>query len=181
MLPRFLNSRFGLALVKQLHAREIAGEKVSGRSFLTHHIIFAINKTTACYHAVHTFYIDMVACVTIWRANLMLLSSFFRQPPINTVAVGKDQNSSQFWLEMFKTMSETVSVGMVVTDMNLPGCPLAYINEGFKTVTGENRLVPHCLVRLLHLDPIRRNAVCLHPCLPVQKRCTRLGIFLYRK
>lgn len=38
---------------------------------------------------------------------------------------------------MFKEMSETVSVGMVVADMNVPGCPLAYINEGFKTVTGE--------------------------------------------
>lgn len=37
---------------------------------------------------------------------------------------------------MFKTMSETVSVGMVVADMNVPGCPLAYINEGFKAVTG---------------------------------------------
>lgn len=39
---------------------------------------------------------------------------------------------------MFKTMSETVSVGMVVADMNVPGCPLAYINEGFKEVTGES-------------------------------------------
>lgn len=35
-------------------------------------------------------------------------------------------------------MSETVSVGMVVADMNVPGCPLAYINEGFKTVTGRD-------------------------------------------
>lgn len=60
------------------------------------------------------------------------------QPPISTVALDKNPNSSQFWLEMFKTMSETVSVGMVVADMNVPGCPLAYINEGFKTVTGEN-------------------------------------------
>lgn len=33
-------------------------------------------------------------------------------------------------------MSESVSVGMVVADMNVPGCPLAYINEGFKNVTG---------------------------------------------
>ncbi|CAM9154643.1 unnamed protein product [Ectocarpus sp. 8 AP-2014] len=84
MFPRFLNSRFGLSLIKQLRAREIAGEK----------------------------------------------------PPINTVALDKNASSSQFWLEMFKTMSETVSVGMVVADMNVPGCPLAYINEGFKTVTG---------------------------------------------
>lgn len=38
---------------------------------------------------------------------------------------------------MFKTMCETVSVGMVVADMNVPGCPLAYINEGFQQVTGE--------------------------------------------
>lgn len=28
MFPRFLNSRFGFALIKQLRAREIAGEKV---------------------------------------------------------------------------------------------------------------------------------------------------------
>lgn len=61
------------------------------------------------------------------------------QPPISTVALDKNQNSSQFWLEMFKTVSETVSVGMVVADMNVPGCPLAYINEGFKTVTGKSK------------------------------------------
>lgn len=33
MFPRFLNSRFGLALVKQVRAREIAGEKVTPKSF----------------------------------------------------------------------------------------------------------------------------------------------------
>ncbi|CAM9142410.1 unnamed protein product [Discosporangium mesarthrocarpum] len=84
MFPRFLNSKFGLLCLKQIRARELAGEQL----------------------------------------------------PIQTVAYGKNPASSQFWLEMFKTMSETVSVGMVVADMNVPGCPLAYINEGFKTVTG---------------------------------------------
>lgn len=59
------------------------------------------------------------------------------QLPISTAALDKNSNSSQFWLEMFKTVSESVSIGMVVADMNVPGCPLAYINEGFKTVTGE--------------------------------------------
>ncbi|CAM9252965.1 unnamed protein product [Choristocarpus tenellus] len=84
MFPRFLNSRFGHLCIKQLRAREMAGEQVV----------------------------------------------------VNTVAAGKNVQSSQFWLEMFKTMSETASVGMVVADMNVPGCPLAYINEGFKQVTG---------------------------------------------
>lgn len=40
MLPRFLNSRFGFALIKQLHAREVAGEKVTaavGRSHSSPH------------------------------------------------------------------------------------------------------------------------------------------------
>lgn len=30
MLPRFLNSRFGFALIKQLRARELAREQVRG-------------------------------------------------------------------------------------------------------------------------------------------------------
>lgn len=57
---------------------------------------------------------------------------------------------------MFKTMSESVSVGMVVADMNVPGCPLAYINEGFKHITGISaRLILHpvqlpFIVELIH-------------------------------
>lgn len=38
MFPRFLNSRFGFALVKQLRAREIAGEKVR----LSHYVDLSV-------------------------------------------------------------------------------------------------------------------------------------------
>ena len=37
---------------------------------------------------------------------------------------------------MLKTMSETLRIGLVVSDMFVPGCPLAYINEGFAAQTG---------------------------------------------
>ena len=55
---------------------------------------------------------------------------------IHTCAVHCDLNSPNMWLDMFKVMSESVSCGMVVSDMTVPGIPLAYINEGFKNVTG---------------------------------------------
>lgn len=37
---------------------------------------------------------------------------------------------------MLKTMSETLRIGLVVSDMFVPGCPLAYLNEGFAAQTG---------------------------------------------
>jgi PAS domain S-box-containing protein len=56
--------------------------------------------------------------------------------PIKTAAYGVNPQSESFWLDMFKNMSETVTVGMVISDMTIPGIPLAYINEGFNAVTG---------------------------------------------
>lgn len=84
LFPRFLNSKFGLACVRQLRARELKDEQL----------------------------------------------------PVHTVAHGKSQKSSGFWLEMFKVMSEAVSVAMVVCDMTVPGIPFAYVNEGFTRLTG---------------------------------------------
>lgn len=39
-------------------------------------------------------------------------------------------------MEMLKVMSETLRIGLVVSDMFVPGCPLAYLNEGFAAQTG---------------------------------------------
>eukprot|EP01041_Mallomonas_annulata_P008352 gene8352-17208_t len=70
---------------------------------------------------------------------------------LKTVAYGLDLMSSSasetIWLDMFRAMSESVSssngngssgsmIGMVVTDMTVPGLPLIHINEGFRAVTG---------------------------------------------
>jgi hypothetical protein len=63
------------------------------------------------------------------------------QVAIKTVAYGKDQNDPNFWIETFKTMSESVPFGLVVSDMNIPGIPLAYVNEGFKRTTGYGKEV----------------------------------------
>ncbi|CAM9894259.1 unnamed protein product, partial [Chrysoparadoxa australica] len=78
--PRFLNSKFGTACVKQLHTRELSGQPI----------------------------------------------------PVKTAASGHNPASSEFWLNMFKNMSESSTIGMVVSDMTVPGIPLAYVNEGFK-------------------------------------------------
>jgi hypothetical protein len=59
-----------------------------------------------------------------------------QQGPLRTVAMGLDKTSEMYWLDMFRVMSETVNIGMVISDMTIPGCPLVYINEGFKSVTG---------------------------------------------
>jgi hypothetical protein len=59
-----------------------------------------------------------------------------QQGSLRTVAMGLDKTSEMFWLDMFRIMSETVNIGMVISDMTVPGCPLIYINEGFKAVTG---------------------------------------------
>lgn len=39
-------------------------------------------------------------------------------------------------MDMLKVMSETLRIGLVVSDMFVPGCPLAYLNEGFAAQTG---------------------------------------------
>eukprot|EP01035_Chromulina_nebulosa_P017995 gene17995-23633_t len=59
-----------------------------------------------------------------------------QQGPLRTIAMGLDKNSESFWLDMFRSLSETVSLGMVISDMTVPGIPLVYINEGFRNVTG---------------------------------------------
>jgi len=53
-----------------------------------------------------------------------------------TVSAGLNPASENYWLDMFRVMSESASVGMVVSDMTVPGIPLAHINEGFRAVTG---------------------------------------------
>jgi hypothetical protein len=50
--------------------------------------------------------------------------------PLFTVAKGLDKTSEMYWLDMFRIMSESVNIGMVISDMTVPGCPLIYINEG---------------------------------------------------
>lgn len=49
----------------------------------------------------------------------------------------QDPDSPTYWMEMLKAMSETLQIGLVVSDMFVPGCPLAYLNEGFATQTGK--------------------------------------------
>ena len=87
LLPKFLNSKLGLALVQRVRQRELTGQ----------------------------------------------------QGPLRTVAAGLDKNSESFWMDMFRVMSETISVGMVISDMTIPGIPLLYINEGFRSVTGHGK------------------------------------------
>jgi hypothetical protein len=43
------------------------------------------------------------------------------QAPCKTVAFGLNPLSESYWLDMFKIMSETVTIGMVVSDMTVPG------------------------------------------------------------
>ena len=56
--------------------------------------------------------------------------------PISTVGKGVDLSREGAWLHLFTVLSEQMSIGVVVSDMTVPGIPLAYINEGFKTETG---------------------------------------------
>jgi hypothetical protein len=37
---------------------------------------------------------------------------------------------------MFKTMCDSVSIGMVISDMSVPGCPLVHLNKAFSDLTG---------------------------------------------
>lgn len=50
--------------------------------------------------------------------------------------LSQDPDSPSYWMDMLKVMSETLRIGMVVSDMFVPGCPLAYLNEGFAAQTG---------------------------------------------
>jgi len=59
-----------------------------------------------------------------------------QQSSLRTVAAGFDKNSETFYMDMFRTLSEAMSIGMVISDMTIPGIPLLYINEGFRNVTG---------------------------------------------
>jgi hypothetical protein len=54
--------------------------------------------------------------------------------PLFTVAKGLDKTSEMYWLDMFRIMSETINIGMVISDMTVPGCPLIYINEGISYI-----------------------------------------------
>ena len=58
------------------------------------------------------------------------------QLPVKTAAYGVNPQSDTYWLDMFKQVSESISIGVVISDMTIPGIPLAYINEGFRGVTG---------------------------------------------
>jgi hypothetical protein len=51
------------------------------------------------------------------------------QLPVRTAAYGVSLTES-YWLDMFKNMIETLSVGVVISDMTIPGIPLVAINEG---------------------------------------------------
>lgn len=49
----------------------------------------------------------------------------------------QDPDSPTYWMEMLKIMSETLRIGLVVSDMFVPGCPIAHLNDGFVAQTGE--------------------------------------------
>jgi hypothetical protein len=97
LLPKFLNSKFGLALTLRLRQKEMQGQ----------------------------------------------------QSPLKTVAAGLDKNAESFWHDMFKVVSESMSIGMVYSDMTVPGIPLCYINEGFRNVTGYGKEKIGCNARFL--------------------------------
>ncbi|KAH8067312.1 PAS domain-containing protein [Aureococcus anophagefferens] len=58
-------------------------------------------------------------------------------PLLSTTAMGLDARSGTFWLGMVDAMSASMAdVGLVVSDMRVPGIPLCLINEGFEATTG---------------------------------------------
>ena len=58
-------------------------------------------------------------------------------PLLSTSALGLDARSGTFWLGMVDAMSASMAdVGLVVSDMRVPGIPLCLINEGFEATTG---------------------------------------------
>ena len=71
------------------------------------------------------------------------------QLPCRTAAAGVNPQSETFYVDIFKNMSESVSIGMVMADMTIPGCSLMYINEGFKAVTGYGKEKIGCNAKFL--------------------------------
>jgi PAS domain S-box-containing protein len=72
-----------------------------------------------------------------------------QQGPLRTVAAGLDKNSENYWMDMFRVMSETISIGVVISDMTIPGIPLIHVNEGFRAVTGYGKEKISCNCRFL--------------------------------
>lgn len=60
--------------------------------------------------------------------------------------LNQESESPSYWMDMLKTMSETLRIGLVVSDMFVPGCPLAHLNEGFAAQTGTH-ILSLCLVQ----------------------------------
>nr|AML78874.1 putative LOV domain-containing protein [Scytosiphon dotyi] len=103
---------------------------------------------------------------------LQLREANGEQLPVKTVSVGLDPDSPSYWMDMLKAMSETLRIGLVVSDMFVPGCPLAYLNEGFAAQTGygkenigrnskflqgpmtEGYMVEEIVESLRHADPL---------------------------
>ena len=82
-------------------------------------------------------------------AKLALRERAGEQLSCRTAAFGVKPDSPTMWLDLFKNMAESCSVGVVVSDMTVPGIPLVYINEGFKTVTGYGKEKIGCSCRFL--------------------------------
>lgn len=78
-----------------------------------------------------------------------------QQTPLRTVACGLDQKSPTFWLDLFRVMSETATIGVVVSDMTIPGIPLTHVNEGFKAVTGHGKEKIGCNCRFLQVFSLK--------------------------
>jgi hypothetical protein len=47
--------------------------------------------------------------------------------------------ADSFYLDMFKTMCDSVNIGMVISDMSVPGCPLVHLNKAFSDLTGYDK------------------------------------------
>ena len=58
-------------------------------------------------------------------------------PALTTTMLGVDKRSGRLWLDMLRAMSADMNtVGVVASDMLVPGIPLSEINDGFRAVTG---------------------------------------------
>jgi len=51
-------------------------------------------------------------------------------------STGLNNQSDEFWFDMFKRVSEMFDFGIAISDMTIPGIPLNYVNEGFTKQTG---------------------------------------------
>jgi hypothetical protein len=98
ILPKFLNSKLGFALINILHMREEDG--LAGTT--------GINGQKMPHTA----------------------------KGLRTVAYGITEKDESFWFEMFKVLSEELPLGMVISDMSVPGCPLVHLNKAFSDLTG---------------------------------------------